>query len=219
MLAMRQGRLDVSAIRTAPNMPGNVVLSGTFIREGREAGDGLAVLGIPTGCMLSKFGVSTVRTTRLKPVGDGRTFERQLLTAPIASNAGGPSKMLETRIAVERQAASFGKRKVKADIMFKVDGKTDIAECHTGVRQVRQILATVHNGIAGFISDEVAGGSPVTVRFRAATPRHAKFYERMAAELEAVYGVRLEKGEMRLGKQDVPEFRLRFPAGHRLPRE
>lgn len=219
MLAMRQERLDVAACRTALNVPGSPVLSGTFIREYREAGDGPTVLGIRTGRTFSKFGVLTIRTTRTRPGAGDRIFERQLHTSSITSKTGGPAKTLETRIAVECQTSSFSKRQVKADIMFKVDGKTDIPECHTGVCQVRHILATVHNNIADFISEEVADGNPIAVRFRAATPRHAKFYERMAAELEAVYGVRLEKGETRLGKRDVPEFRLRFPAGFRLPRE
>lgn len=218
MLAMRQERLDAPACRTALDVPGNAVPSGTYIRERRDAGDGLTVLGIRTGRGFSKFGVLSIRTTRTRPGAGGRVFERQLHTSSITNRTGGPTKTLEMRIAVERQTASVSKRQVKADIMFKVDNKTDIAECHTGVCQVRQILATVHNGIADFISEEVGGGNLVTVRFRAATPRHAKFYERMAAELEAVYGVGLEKGETRLGKRDVPEFRLRFPAGYRLPR-
>lgn len=219
MLAMRQGRLGSPGYRTALNVPGNTVLSATFVGERRVTGVRPAVLGIRPGQMFSRFGASTFRSTQTKQAAGGRTFERQLLAAPIASNSGRPPKMLETRIAVERKPASFGKRQMKADIMFKVDGKTDIPECHTGLSQARQILATVHNGIADFISEEVAAGNPVTVRFRAATPRHAKFYERMAAELEAVYGVGLEKGETRLGKRDVPEFRLSFPAGHKFPRE
>lgn len=218
MLAMRQERHDVPACRTALKMPRNPVLSGTYIRERREAGDGPTVLGIRTGRVFSKFGVSTIRTTRTRPGAGGRIFERQLHTSSITSRTGGPAKTLEMRIAVERQTTSFSKAQVKADIMFKVDGKTDIPKCHTGLCQVRKILATVHNGIADFISEEVADGNAIAVRFRAATPRHAKFYERMAVELEAVYGVCLEKGETRLGKRDVPEFRLRFSVGHRFPR-